>query len=426
MWIRIDRPFAVPTDVRQVITTLTGAGFESYLVGGCVRDFLLNRSIKDYDIATSARPDDVERLFPKVLEIGRAFGVMKVISEAGRPIEVATFRTEKGYRDHRHPTHVQFTSVEEDSSRRDFTINAFYLDLKTSQVLDFHQGLEDLKNKLIRAIGDPNVRFQEDALRLIRAHRFAARFGFQIEVGTRIAIEQNAPLIRKISIERVCSELEKIITLPSSKQAVIDLEASGLFENIMPEVSVAKLHQKKVWDQTLRVLSVLGAYDKIEPISFYWGLFLLPTIRLLPVEKRDAEARKIAARLKLPNQCAEEMAYLVRETPKFSFAFTMREATLIRWMKEDGFELLMRFHALDAVSYDGNQAGLEFVSSLYPEMKKRFSLKPLITGEDLVKLGLSPGRQFSEILRTIEDLTFEGELVEPAQALDYVLKYFVI
>jgi poly(A) polymerase len=425
MWTRIDRPFSIPSEVRAVVTVLLGAGFEAYLVGGCVRDFLLGRNIKDYDVATSARPEDVERLFPKVLEIGRAFGVMKVVCENAREIEVATFRTESDYKDHRHPSKVEFGTAEGDSARRDFTINALYFDLKTSQVLDFHGGLDDLKSKIIRAIGNPNLRFEEDALRLMRAVRFSTRLGFQIEPSTRAAIQENAPLIRKISIERVRDELEKMITHKTAKVAVLELDALHLFENVMPEISVAKLVQRKVWDQTLRVLSVLGAYEIEEPASFHWALFFLPTLRLLSVEKRDAEARKIASRLKLSNSCADEMAYLVRETPKFSFAFTMREATLIRWMKEEWFELLMRFHALDAISYDGNQAGLEFVSALYPEMKKRFGLKPLITGEDLVKMGLSPGRQFTEILRAIEDLTLEGGLTSTSDALDYVLKHFV-
>ena len=425
MWTRIDKPFSVPTEVRQVITALLAANFEAYLVGGCVRDFILGKAIKDYDVATSAKPEEVEKLFPKIIEVGRAFGVMKVVTDSGREVEVATFRTESNYKDHRHPSKVEFSNVEADSRRRDFTINALYFDLKTSQVLDFHDGLTDLKNKVVRAIGNPKERFREDALRLMRAVRFAERLGFQIETKTREAILEDAPLIRKISVERVRDELEHIIAHPTAKAAVMDLEALGLFENVMPEISVAKIGHKKVWDQTLRVLSVLGAYDKPEPTSFYWALLLLPTLRLLSVEKRDAEARKIATRLKLSNACADEMAYLVRETPKFNFAFSMREATLIRWMKEEWFELLMRFHALDAVSYDGNQSGLEFVKSLYPEMKKRFNLKPLITGEDLVKLGLSPGRQFTEILRTVEDLTLEGGLTSSEEAFDYVLKHFV-
>jgi len=292
-------------------------------------------------------------------------------------------------------------------------------------VLDHHQGLDDLKSKIIRTIGDPAARFSEDALRLLRAVRLEARLGFKLEQETRDAIKECAPLIRKVSMERVKDELERMITHPTAKFSVLELEALGLFENVMPEIAVGKIEQKKVWDQTLRVLSVLGNSDRPETISFYWALFLLPTLRLLPVEKRDLRAKEIAARLRLSRQCAEEMAYLVRETPKFSFAFSMREATLFRWMREDLFELLMRFHRLDAVSYDGNQAGLEFVEALYPEMKKRFHQKPLITGEDLVKLGMSPGRKFTEILRTLEDLTLEGQLTTSGEALDYVLKHFV-
>ncbi|NDF13954.1 CCA tRNA nucleotidyltransferase [bacterium] len=285
--------------------------------------------------------------------------------------------------------------------------------------------MDDLKAKVLRAIGKPGERFREDALRLLRAVRFSSRLQFGIEEGTRAAILEKSPLIRRVSIERVREELEKMITQPSAREAVSALEDLGLLENVMPEISVGKLSQKKVWDQTLRVLSVLGQHRGREPVSFYWGLFLLPTLRLLPIEKREAEARKIAARLRVSNECADQMAYLVRETPKFRDAFSMREATLLRWMRDENFELLVRFHELDAVSYDGNLAGLEFVRSIYPEAKRRFEMKPLLTGEDLVRLGMSPGPKFAEILRTVEDLSLEGQLTSTGQALEYVLAHFV-
>jgi poly(A) polymerase len=425
MWTRINQPFPLPTEVRHVLTTLYNAGFEAYLVGGSVRDWLRNQPIKDYDIATSAKPEDVEKLFPKVIGVGRAFGVMKVLTEPGREVEVATFRKEADYKDHRHPSKVTFSDVQADASRRDFTVNALYYDMKNGQVLDLFSGIEDLKNKQIRAIGDAKARFKEDALRLLRAVRFAARFGFSIEAQTREAIVESAALIRKVSVERVRDELERMLTHTFCKHAFLELEALGLLENVLPEISVAKLEQKKVWDQTIRVLANLGAYTVEEPIAFYWALLFLPTLRLQLIEKRDLEARNIAARLKLSNETSDQMAYLVRETPKFKDAFSMREATLLRWMSEAHFELLMRFHELDAISYDGNLAGLEFVKTIYPEAKRRFYSKPLITGDDLVRLGMSPGRQFTEILRTVEDLALEGKLTEPEQALEYVLTHFV-
>jgi len=424
MWTRINQPFSLPAEVRSVLTTLFDEGFEAYLVGGSVRDWIRGQPIKDYDIATSARPEDVEKIFPKVIEVGRSFGVMKVIV-ADLEIEVATFRSESDYRDHRHPSKVAFSDVQADASRRDFTVNALYYDIKSGQVLDLFGGLDDLKNKIIRAIGKPEERFDEDALRLLRAVRFAARFGFTVESETRDAIVKSAALIRQISIERVRDELERMLTAPSCKQAFLDLDALGLLENVLPEIAVGKLEQKKVWDQTLRVLSNLANDTRKEPISFYWALIYLPTFRLHPIEKREVEAKKVAARLKLSNESAEQMAYLVRETPKFRDAFSMREATLFRWMSEANFELLMRFHELDAISYDGNLAGLEFVKTIYPDAKRRFYAKPLITGDDLVRLGMSPGRQFTEILRTVEDLALEGKLTDSEQALEYVLKHFV-
>ncbi len=425
MWTRIDKSFSVPSEVRSVLSALYSAGFEAYLVGGCVRDFLLGRPIKDFDVATNATPDQVEKIFPQVIATGRAFGVLRVKNENDREVEVATFRRESGYQDHRRPTHVEFCTVEEDSARRDFTINALYYDFKTSQILDFHGGLNDIKAKTLRAIGDAEKRFEEDALRLLRAVRFACGLDFKMSAETEAAMVRYAADIRKVSIERVRDELEKILLQPHSRRAIIELDRLGFLEYVMPEISVGKLDQKKVWDQTLRVLTVMEDASGSEPVSFYWALFLLPTLRLQSVEKREDEVRVIAKRLKMSHEATDQMAYLVRETPKFKDAFSMREATLIRWMREKDFELLMRFHELDAISYDGNLAGLEFVQSIFSDAKRRFEMKPLVTGDDLVKLGLSPGRQFTEILRTIEDLTLEGAFSNQEQALSYVLKHFV-
>jgi poly(A) polymerase len=425
MWIRINQAFNIPTDVRAVLTTLYNAGFEAYLVGGSVRDWIRAQPIKDYDIATNAKPEEVEKLFTKVVDIGRAFGVMKVVTETDRHVEVATFRKESEYEDHRHPSKVTFSDVEADASRRDFTVNALYYDLKIGQVLDLFGGIDDLKKKVIRAIGNAELRFNEDALRLLRAVRFSARFAFSIDPDTRAAIATAAPLIRKVSIERICDEIEKMLTHINCRQALVELDTLGLLENVLPEIAVGKLEQKKVWDQTLRVLTNLSNHTEVEPLSFYWALIFLPTLRLHAIERRDVEAKQIAHRMKLSNEVADQMAYLVRETPKFKDAFSMREATLLRWMGEAHFELLMRFHELDAISYDGNLAGLEFVKTIYPEAKRSFHSKPLITGDDLVRLGMSPGRQFTEILRAVEDLALEGKLVDSEQALEYVVNHFV-
>ena len=185
MWTRIEKPLSipqVPQEVRSVLNTLYSAGYEAYLVGGCVRDHLLNRPVKDYDVATSALPEEVMKLFPRTVETGKSFGVIRVLTgEAESGVEVATFRKESGYQDHRHPNRVEYSGVEEDASRRDFTVNALYIDLKSQQILDLHEGIRDLREKIIRAVGDPVQRFKEDALRLLRAIRFAGRLGFRID-----------------------------------------------------------------------------------------------------------------------------------------------------------------------------------------------------------------------------------------------------
>ena len=426
MWTRIEKPLAIPADVKHILSQLTDAGFEAYLVGGGVRDLLRTQvPVKDYDIATSARPEEVKKIFPAAVEVGKAFGVILVRSETDREVEIATFRTESDYQDFRHPSKVEFSDLESDAKRRDFTVNALYYDVKGMQIFDQVGGLKDLADKKIRAIGDASARFNEDALRLLRAVRFAARFGFEIEETTRAAIVEHASLIRNISVERVRDEIERMLIHPAARQAILELEALHLFENVLPEIAVAKLGQKKVWDQTLRVLKNLSLSSATEPAAFYWAALFLPALRLHPIEKRDAEARKIGERLKLSNECIDEFAYLVRETSKFREVFMMRQATLYRWMKEKNFELLIRFHELDATSYDGNLAGLEFVKSIYPEAKRKFELKPLLSGDDLVKLGMSPGRQFTEILRAVEDLVLEGKVGTKEEAFEFVLKQFV-
>ena len=425
MWIRINQPFAVPAEVRNVLTTLYDAGFEAYLVGGCVRDWIRADQIKDYDVATSAKPEDIEKIFPKVVEVGRAFGVMKVIAENGRQIEVATFRKESDYQDHRHPSKVEFSSVIEDASRRDFTVNAFYYDLKTGQVLDFYDGLSDVKSKVIRAIGNPEERFTEDALRLLRAVRFASRFGYTIEPETEAAIQKLSQLIQKVSIERVRDEIESIISGPRAKDAIMMLQQLKLFESVFPEIAVAIREKKKIWDYTLATLVHIDHDAESEDPAFYLALIHLPALRKYPIDQRGVHAQGIAARLKLSNHQQNLFCYLVQETAKFREVFSMRDATLFRWMKHESFPILMRFHSLDAMSFDGNHAGLEFVKKAYIEAKKRFDMKPLITGDDLVKLGMQPGRQFTEILETIEDLSIEGQIKTKDEALEYVLHHFV-
>ena len=425
MWIRINQPFAVPPEVRNILTKLYDAGFEAYLVGGCVRDWIRGDQIKDFDVATSATPENIEKIFPKVIEIGRAFGVMKVIAENGREIEVATFRKESNYKDHRHPSKVEFSSILEDASRRDFTVNALYYDLKTAQVLDSFEGLTDLKNKVIRAIGNPEERFTEDALRLIRAVRFATRFRFTIEAETEMAIQKLSHLIRKVSVERIRDEVERIFVSHHAKEAVVLLQHLKLFDYIFPEIAVAILEKKKTWELTLSALDHLKPDSSLEDSVFYLALIYLPTLRKYPIDQRAGQALAIAERLKLSNEQGKLFAYLVQETAKFRDVFSMREATLYRWMKHEFFPILIRFHALDALSFDGNQAGLEFVKRIYPEAKKRFELKPMITGDDLVKLGMHPGRQFTEILTSVDDLMLEGKLKSKDEALEYVLHHFV-
>jgi tRNA nucleotidyltransferase/poly(A) polymerase len=264
--------------------------------------------------------------------------------------------------------------------------------------------------------------------------RFAARFGFNIEEKTRAAIRLKAPSIRQVSGERIRDELQKILLGPNVKWALQELDYLDLLPNVLPEIATARIEGRKSWDQTLRVLGLISKQSEPRSIALLWAWLLIPSARgqfhnhasgTPASEDREVWVRKLGQRLKLTNEVIEQVVYFIRETAKFRDAFLMRQATLLRWMREPYFEDLMTFHELDAIAFDGNLAGLEFVRSIYPEAKRRFDMKPLITGDDLVKLGMKPGRQFTEILRSVEDLALEGQLQSSEQALEFVLSQYV-
>jgi poly(A) polymerase len=451
-WIQIDKPFYLPGYVRDVIDRLDEAGHIAYVVGGGVRDFLLGIKTKDHDIATSADPDEICRLFPDAITVGKSYGVLKIpvrtaeLAESTL-IEIATFRKDLEYRDHRHPSGVLFSGPEEDAHRRDFTVNALFFDLKTSRILDTVGGMEDLEAKRIRAIGDPHQRFKEDALRLLRAIRFAARFGFQIDEHTIEAIQQRSRLITRVSAERIRDELTLMWRGPRPGYAFGQLSKLGLLIHVLPEAEALKGVQQSprmhpegdAWDHTFKVMESLAKQNPIRSTTLSWGA-LLHDIGKPAASKRSggknfnghendgvAIALKICERLKLSRNEIETIAALVEDHLKFKDVFQMREATLQRFIREPHFEELLALHKADAIASDGNLAYYEFCASLFEELKNKpqVPLVRLITGEDLIQLGLSPGPRFSEILRTIEDLTLEQKLKTKEQALEYVIKHFV-
>lgn len=409
--------------MKDALAKLSAAGHVAYIVGGSVRDFLLGRAVKDHDIATSASPDELEALFPDAIAVGKAFGVLKIpLRTPGAPefMEIATFREDLEYRDHRHPVAVRFAGASEDSRRRDFTVNALYFDPASHKILDWVGGLEDLKSKTLRAIGLPGDRFKEDALRLLRAVRFATSLGFEIEPDTARAIELRASLITKISVERIRDELTRMLQGPGPARAIELFDKFGLRAMTLPEITLMR-KSPGAWKQTLAVLDRLRRNEKYLTVELAWAA-LLHQIEDLEV------VRKAAERMRLSSDEVDTIVAILSDLPKPREAFRMREATLRRLVREPHFDEVLRLHRAVAMAGDGNLAHYEFCHGLYGEWEKlraEGGEHKLLTGADLVQLGLSPGPRFTEILRAVEDQVLEKKIQTKEQALEYVVGKFV-
>ena len=364
----------------QICRTLRAAGHQAYLVGGCVRDIVLGREPVDYDVATDATPDRVQQLFPRSLAVGAQFGVIVVTgegeTEAGTQVEVATFRSDVGYSDGRHPDRVIYSkSPEEDVRRRDFTINALLLDPETGEVLDFVGGRKDLDAGIIRAIGDPEQRFREDKLRMIRAVRFAARFGYAIEDATFAAIANLAPQIHQVSAERLRDELTKLLTEGAARRGFELLDATRLLPEVLPEIARMKgveqppqFHPEgDVWIHTLMMLEGLPAgttptlgwgvllHDVGKPPTFKPPVGPNGRIRFdehVEVGTRMAEA--ICRRLRFSNEDTAQIAALVANHLRFKDVTQMKPSTLKRFVRLDRFEEHLALHRLDCLSSHGS------------------------------------------------------------------------
>lgn len=430
-WIRTERALPLPAWVRQVLGRLQKEGHSAYIVGGSVRNLLLGLPTQDHDIATSARPEQVSALFESCVMVGSQFGVVKVMdpSDPASGVEVATFRSESDYRDSRHPSRVEFSSIEEDAYRRDFTINGLYYDYKSIQILDLAGGMADLKAKIIRAIGDPRERFREDALRLLRAIRFSCQLGFEIELQTWEAIQARVRLIQKVSGERIRDELGKVFAGPNPVRGFELLQSSGLFVEIFPEIANIKNHAT-IYPRLLRILGALKAAGVVEP-SAYWAGFFHEWGKLLTTqqyEKTSCEiASKVMSRLHFPNAVKERVLQAILCQPKFKEIYGMREATLLRFVSQEHFEDALQVQRAESLASDGNVAFYEFGKQVWLANSEllKFGVPKWITGEDLIQLGLEPGPYFAEILRSVEDLVLERRIASRDQAFEYVLKHYV-
>ena len=424
------------------------AGHLAYVVGGSVRDFLLKRETKDHDIATSATPDELCNLFPHAVTVGKAFGVLKIpIPECHYPLEIASFRQDLGYEDFRHPKGVILSSPLEDARRRDFTINGLFYDPKTSRILDAVGGMEDLKSKILRAIGNPFERLREDALRLIRAVRFTTTLGFSLDPHTVEAVRARAKLITKVSTERIRDELTLMWTGPNPGEAMQLLSDLGLTQYVFPELETLRGVEQSpqyhpegdVWKHTIKVMECLTRQNPVREPTLAWGALLHDIGKPIAAKRSEGEnfngheidgskiAARICSRLKMSRHETDLILSFIEDHLKFKDVFQMRESTLKRFIRQEGFEQLLALHKADASASDGNLAFHEFCMNSYQEYKKMPPTDQfkLISGRDLIQLGLLPGPRFSEILKTLEDLALERKLKTKEEALEYVVKHFV-
>jgi poly(A) polymerase len=455
----------------NIIKTLRSAGYEAYLAGGCVRDLLLGREPQDYDVATSATPDVVLGMFPRTFAVGAHFGVVLVASgitsdcedgsvEERCVTEVATFRNDGVYSDGRHPDEVRYTkTAAEDVQRRDFTINGLLLDpLRGSRpshelfsnaaslraaVLDYVGGLDDLDARVVRAIGLPEKRFEEDQLRLLRAVRFAARLGFNIEPVTFTAMRKLAARIHAVSRERIRDELTKMLTEGHARRAFELLDKSDLLVQVLPEVSRMKgveqppqFHPEgDVWIHTLMLLEQL---EPACPATLAWGALLHdvgkpPTFRQAPdrirfdghVEVGVAIGAEICRRFRFSNDETHQILALIDNHMRFADAPRMKASTLKRFFRLENFPEHLALHRMDCLAAHRNLEIYDFVRNRYEALPQdEVRPQPLLTGRELIAAGYKPGPSFKEMLQTAEDAQLEGSITTTEAAMAFVAEKF--
>ncbi len=431
----------------SVCRTLREAGYQAYFVGGCVRDILLGREPADYDVSTDATPDRVQQIFPRSLAVGARFGVIVVTEDSGAgnstQVEVATFRSDVGYSDGRHPDRVVYSkTADEDVLRRDFTINALLLDPETNNVIDLVGGRADLQAGIIRAIGKASDRFQEDKLRMVRAVRFAARFRYAIESATFSAITKLGHEIHQVSAERLRDELTKILTEGAARRGFELLDETRLLPELLLEIARMKgveqppqFHPEgDVWTHTLMMLEMLKPkcsstlawgvlfHDVGKPPTFTPPAGPNGRIRFDEhVEVGTRMAEEICRRLRFSNDDTAQIAALVANHLRFKDAPQMKPATLKRFVRLDRFEEHLELHRLDCTSSHGNLENYELVKRFLAETPPEIVRPPrLVTGTDLIALGLPPGPSFHAILEAVEEAQLNGKVTTKEAAIQLV------
>ncbi len=439
----------------QIAQRLHAAGYAAYFAGGCVRDLLLGRAPSDFDVATSATPNIVLEMFPRTFAVGAHFGVVLVSTpyrSAEILTEVATFRSDGAYSDGRRPDAVRYTiSAEEDVRRRDFTINGMLLDVDRpanssslpDAVLDYVGGMVDLRAGVIRAIGEPAQRFAEDKLRMLRAVRFAARFGFVLEEKTLLAIRDAAPELYQVSQERVRDELTRMLTEGSARSAMELLESTGLLKEVLPEIAQMRGIEQPpqyhpegdVWTHTLMLLEQLPAGCSA---TLAWSALLHDvgkpaTFRRAPdrirfdghVEVGVRMAEEICRRLRMSNSNMEQILALVANHMRFGNVENMRASTLKRFFRLQQFEEHLALHKMDCIASHGDLSLYNFARQHYESAEpEHIRPRPLITGDDLLALGYRPGPNFRVMLTMVEDAQLEGSIETRDQAIALIHSAF--
>jgi poly(A) polymerase len=429
-------PDSPKTVAKKIVECLQAAGFAAFWVGGCVRDFLLGRKPDDFDIATDAKPEQVEKIFKRTVAVGKKFGVMVVV-EGGQQFQVATFRAEADYQDGRRPEKIIFASAEADAQRRDFTVNGLFYDPTSKKIHDWVGGEKDLRAKIIRTIGKPEERFAEDHLRLLRAVRFAAQLNFEIEPKTFAAVKLLAPKIKIISAERIRDEFLKLFSSPHASRGLVLLRDSGLLEFVFPELAATisceqspdyhpegtvfehiKLMLEKLPENSSGLLPwTVLFHDIAKPVTVEKDL-QTGAIHFYGHEKVGAEmARVILNRLRFPKKQIDEIVACVLHHMQFKDVKRMRKSTLRRLLLRETFPLELELHKLDCLGSHGDLEFYNFLIEQAEELKKKPAIRPpLLTGDDLIRLGMKPGPAMGKLLDEIREMQLADELKNTRQA----------
>jgi len=403
----LQRRFAV-----DIVRTLRGAGFQAYWAGGCVRDQLLGRQPKDYDVATDAPPEQIRHVFGRrrTLAVGAAFGVITVLGPAGAgQIEVATLRRDAASSDGRHPDYVTFSTAREDASRRDFTINGLFYDPLDEQVIDFVGGQRDLEARILRAIGDPAQRFREDKLRMIRAIRFAAAFELRLEPATEAAICRMAAEIVVVSPERIAGEVQRILVDSHRGVGVRGLIRTGLAAAILAEVVPHDESQRQRLEQTLAIL------DGLEGPSFPLALAALLSLWVDP-----AGAASVGRRWRLSNQQTFRTAWLIEHRGVLGKAPSLPWSKVQRLFVGEGIHELLALEAAIALAESRDPGALAWCRARLLQPPEVLNPPPLVTGDDLIRHGIRPGPRYHVLLERLRNAQLDGEIHTRQQALTLV------